>query len=145
MSLQNLEKWSIENEVTLISYGSRKNDLDYMLFKSKDIKFPADDISKVSLGNHMRYFITSIDKKTGNVTRKFRLGGVLANKDNADKYIILSNGTFSWSVQVNTAIFFKKMTIDEIKEEYEDIIHDKNLEIKQLKKEIKLLKKQLEN
>ena len=93
----------------------------------------------------MRYFITSIDKKTGNVTRKFRLGGVLANKDNADKYIILSNGTFSWSVQVNTAIFFKKMTIDEIKEEYEDIIHDKNLEIKQLKKEIKLLKKQLEN
>ena len=49
MSLQNLEKWASENEVTLISYGSRKNDLDYMLFKSKDIKFPADELFPRSL------------------------------------------------------------------------------------------------
>jgi len=49
MSLQNLEKWASENEVTLISYGSRKNDLDYMLFKSKEIKFPAEELFPRSL------------------------------------------------------------------------------------------------
>ena len=53
----------------------------------------------------MRYFI--IDKDGNKV---FRTGGMLQNKDNADTYVILSNGKLSWSVQIENAIFFKKLT-----------------------------------
>jgi hypothetical protein len=63
------------------------------------------DINDVPLNTHMRYFI--IDKDGNKV---FRTGGMLQNKDNADTYVILSNGKLSWSVQIENAIFFKKLT-----------------------------------
>jgi hypothetical protein len=99
-----------------------------------------EDISKVPLGAHIRYFITTTDKK-GNVERKFRFGGFLKNKDNCDKYIILTNNTISWSVQIDNTTFFKKMNIEEIKEEYNKVINEKHQIIKSLKKEIKKLNK----
>jgi hypothetical protein len=97
-----------------------------------------DDISKVPIGTHLRYFIITTNKK-GNTERKFRFGGFLKNKDNSDKYVILTNNTISWSVQVDTTIFFKKMNLDEIKEEYVKVIEEKHQIIKSLKKEIKKL------
>lgn len=99
-----------------------------------------EDISKVPLGTHIRYFITTTDNK-GNVERKFRFGGFLKNKDNCDKYIILTNNTISWSVQIDNTTFFKKMNIEEIKEEYNKVINEKHQMIKSLKKEIKKLNK----
>jgi hypothetical protein len=99
-----------------------------------------EDISKVPLGAHIRYFTTTTDKK-GNVERKFRFGGFLKNKDNCDKYIILTNNTISWSVQIDNTTFFKKMNIEEIKEEYNKVINEKHQIIKSLKKEIKKLNK----
>ena len=71
--------------------------------------------------------------------RKFRFGGFLKNKDNCDKYVILTNNNISWSVQIDNSTFFKKMNIDEIKEEYIKVIEEKHLMIKSLKKEIKKL------
>jgi len=101
-----------------------------------------DDIYKVPLQTHLRYFTLKDNK------RKFRMGGWLAQNTGLPKYVILSNGKNSWSVQVNNTIFFKKMKLDEIKEEYDNIIDDlekKNADllyiIKQLKNEIKELKK----
>ena len=97
-----------------------------------------DEVSKVPIGAHLRYFITITNKK-GNTERKFRFGGFLKNKDNCDKYIILTNNTISWSVQVDNTTFFKKMSMDEIKEEYTKVIEEKHQIIKSLKKEIKKL------
>ena len=97
-----------------------------------------DDISKIPIGAHLRYFITTTNKK-GNTERKFRFGGFLKNKDNCDKYVILTNNTISWSVQVDNTTFFKKMNVDEIKEEYIKVIEEKHQIIKSLKKEIKKL------
>ena len=98
-----------------------------------------DDISKVPTGSHLRYFITVTNKK-GETERKFRFGGFLKNKDNCDKYIILTNNNISWSVQIDNSTFYKKMNIDEIKEEYIKVIQEKHIMIKSLKKEIKRLK-----
>lgn len=55
------------------------------------------DIRKVIIGTHIRYFTKDKDTKTS----VFRLGGFLSKFGEDYKYIILSNGTVSWSVQIN--------------------------------------------
>ena len=104
-----------------------------------------DDIKEVPLNSHLRYF--SINTKTGK--KQFRLGGFLTkiNKD----YVILSNGSLSWSVQINSTVFFQKMTFSELKNEltekislkYEKKINKLIEENSILKRTLKDVKKQL--
>jgi hypothetical protein len=92
-----------------------------------------DDIFKVPLGVHMRYFI----KKDGQLL--FRLGGQFHKNTGLPDYVILTNGKTQWSVQVKDTIFYVKMTLPEIKEEYENIIKgliEKNKKLKQRIKEL---------
>ena len=107
-----------------------------------------NDISMVPLNSHVRYFTERINEKKKK-EKVFRLGGFLVNKSNYEKYVILSNvpetGFINpikktWSVNTKTSIFYKKQTLDEIKEEYELEIEDLKDQIKFLKKEIKKLK-----
>lgn len=107
------------------------------------------DIKSVSIGTHIRYF--SVDPKTEE--RVFRLGGNLNKIDPEGRYIILSNGTLNWSVQIPNTIFYQKMTESEFKEELKKELKKEVLtevgysdnEIESLKKEIKNLNKKLEN
>ncbi len=92
------------------------------------------DIYTVPLGTHMRYYTT--DKKTGE--KVFRMGGLLHHNKGLPKYVMLSNGPTQWSVQVEDAIFFKKMTIDDVKKLFKE-------EIAGLKKEIIKLKETNKN
>lgn len=71
------------------------------------------NIRNVSIGTHIRYF--SVDPHTGN--KQFRLGGNLNKIDPEGRFVILSNGTLNWSVQVPETIFFQKMTEEEYKDE----------------------------
>ncbi len=96
-----------------------------------------DKIENIPIDTHIRYIL--IDKETNE--HKFRTGGFLKRKDNADKYIILSNGTKTWTVQVKDSLFFRKMSHEEEIQEIEDYYEE---EIKKLKKEIKKLKKELD-
>lgn len=96
-----------------------------------------EDINKVPLNSHIRYF--TLNDKTGK--KEFRLGGFLSNRDQSDKYVILSNGTISWSVQTLNSIFFKKMTIKELKQEYEEKIEQLETENNKLKKALLKYKK----
>lgn len=107
-----------------------------------------DDISMVPLNSHVRYFTERINEKKKK-EKVFRLGGFLINKSNYEKYVILSNvpetGFINpikktWSVNTKTSIFYKKQTLEEIKEEYELELEDLKDQIKFLKKEIKKLK-----
>lgn len=103
-----------------------------------------EDIKKVPIGTHIRYFTLVPDDK-GEIKKAFRLGGQLNNKDNADKYIILSNGKITWTVQMDTSVLYRKMTIEEIKDDYENVIKELEEEVLQLKKDNKkLLKKIME-
>ena len=52
----------------------------------------------------------TINKKTGE--KQFRLGGFLSKMDPQYRYIILQNGTLSWSVQLENTVLFQKMTKD---------------------------------
>ena len=67
------------------------------------------------------------------------MGGQLHKNNGLPEYIILFNGKTQWSVQVKDTIFYRKMTISEIKEEYEKIIKDLIEKNKKLKKQIKEL------
>jgi predicted nuclease with TOPRIM domain len=107
-----------------------------------------EDISKVPLNTHIRYFKEEINDK-GKKTKAFRMGGFLVNKNNYDKYVILSNvpdtgvinnNKKTWSVNTKTSIFYRKQTLEEIKEEMHDEIDELNDEIESLKKELKKVK-----
>lgn len=95
-----------------------------------------DDISEVPLNTHIRYF--KIEKDG---THTFRTGGFLFNKTNADKYVYLSNGKNSWVVQINGAIFYRKIShteeIDALHRHYKKKLQDKDVIINKLKKFIK--------
>lgn len=107
------------------------------------------DIKEVDIGTHLRYF--TFNPKTGE--KQFRLGGFLSKIDKEMKYVILQNGSFSWSVQLSNVIFFKKMSFTELKEEIKEKIYKKfEKQISNLKKEnfklketLKEIKKQIKN
>jgi len=122
---------------------------------SEDIKskledyIEVEDISKVPLNTHIRYFTEKEDKIKKKKIKVFRLGGFLVNKNNYGKYIILSNtpetgvinnNKKTWSVNTQTSIFYRKQNFDEIKEQYKDEIDELYDEIDNLKKQIKKLK-----
>lgn len=114
------------------------------------------DIKIVSIGTHIRYF--SIDPKSKE--KVFRLGGTLNKIDPEGKYVVLSNGSVTWSVQIPNAIFYQKMTESEFKEELKKEIKKEMMtevrdkyshvqspdeDVEELKKEIKNLKSKIEN
>ena len=95
-----------------------------------------EDIYKVPLGVHLRYFV----KKDGQML--FRMGGQLFKNNGLPEYVILKSGTNAqWSVQVKDTVFYRKMTLAEIKQEYEDIIKKKNDKINALKEKLKKYEK----
>ena len=101
-----------------------------------------DSIDYVSIRTHVRYFIYDRDKQEW----LFRTGGLLTKKH--DKYVILTNGKYSWSVQRNIESeeelfetkFFKILTKQELTE---IALEKQQKEIEQLKRENIHLKSQL--
>ncbi len=103
--------------------------------KLEDYK-KVDDISQVPIGTNLRYFTKKDDELV------FRMGGNLKSNNGLPKFVILKNALgVEWSVQVEGTIFYKKMTIQEIKDEYEEIIKELNGKIKKLKERIKELER----
>jgi hypothetical protein len=109
--------------------------------KLKDYK-KVTDIRKVVIGTHMRYFAK--DK----VTKKpaFRLGGFLTKFGDDYKYVVLSNGTISWSVQNNADTqFWSKMNSKEIVTNLETEMEEKTDDkVKKLKEKNEYLIKLIE-
>lgn len=112
--------------------------IDYEQIKS------LEEIKNLTPGTHLRYF------EYKNNELKFRTGGILT-VSGAPDYLILSSGKVSWSVQINKCIFFKRITIKQVREEYRKKLIDDDATIKGLHKMlrkndkiIKLLIKTLE-
>jgi hypothetical protein len=83
-----------------------------LLYDYEEIK-NIKELEKIELGTHIRYF----EDKDGEM--KFRTGGILTVNTGFPDYLILSNGKISWSVQIKKCIFFKRLTIKELRDEYE--------------------------
>jgi len=95
-----------------------------------------DDIYKVPLGTHLRYF--GKDKKTGEM--KYRPGGQLYNNKGLPKYVILKSVNAQFSVQVKDTIFWRKLSMVEMKKEYEDYITEMDEKYGKLKEKYSKLK-----
>jgi uncharacterized protein YbcI len=85
-----------------------------------------EDITKIVIGSHIRYFTKDIKTKKN----MFRLGGFLTKFGEDYKWLILSNGEFSWSVQINRNNEFwvkinPKDMQEQIQTELEEVIGDK--------------------
>jgi hypothetical protein len=131
--LNNMESLVNDNyKMPKETYTDRLDENDIGDLLSDYVK--VDNIMEVSVNTHIRYFTLITDKTKGTITRKFRMGGFLSNKNNGHVYIILSNGRKTWSVQTKNTVFYRKLTINEIKEEYEkDISEYKKINKKLLK------------
>lgn len=106
--------------------------------KLKDyIQVETQDIDTIIIGTHMRYFVDEDGKK------KFRMGGNLINIKGYPDYVILGNGTQTWSVQLANTIWFKRIDVvdlNNLKKQYEDKLIEQKEEITKLKKIISGLK-----
>lgn len=96
------------------------------------IEIELHDLPNIAINAHIRYFTVEQDKK-GYARKIFRIGGNLVKVDNELRYIVLRNGKETWSVQTNHSIFYRQITVDEIKDEYEEIIEEYEKEIMELK------------
>ena len=119
---------------------------DPKLFKEKLKGYTAvDDLDMVPMNCHMRYFTFNLKEHRW----KFRMGGVVTFKH--PKYIVLSNGRVSWSVQrkvyndetndVYETKFFRIMGKDEIAS---IALESQQKEIEELKKKNQQLQEQIE-
>ena len=88
-----------------------KSQINQLLYDYEKVE-NVNDIQKINLGTFIRYF----ENKNGEL--KFRTGGILTVNTGYPDYLILSNGKISWSVQIKNCIFFKRITIEQIREEY---------------------------
>ena len=62
------------------------------------------------------------------------MGGTIIKIDYDKKYMVLSNGKISWSVQINnTNIFYRKMTTQEVKDFYENELNNMEEDVKKYK------------
>jgi hypothetical protein len=103
--------------------------------KLKDYE-KVDDISKVPVNTHLRYFAFVENPKTKKLDKLFRMGGCLKNKDNCEQYVILSNGTKSWSVNTKKSTFFKKMSTEEVHLKYQTQINELQQQLKKMNKKL---------
>lgn len=92
------------------------------------------DIRDIVIGTHVRYFT----KLKGTNKPVFRLGGVLTKFGPDYQYVVLSNGTVSWSVQVPDSTFFAKKSLKEMGNE--QITQNSNDEVEELKNKLEKMK-----
>jgi hypothetical protein len=107
--------------------------VDYEQIKS------LEQLKNIPSGTHLRYFEYK-DKEL-----KFRTGGILTVTNGIPDYLILSSGKISWSVQVNKCIFFKRITIKQVREEFEKKIHSDAATISGLQSLLKDADKKIKN
>ena len=109
-----------------------KKDIEGLLIDYERV----ENLESIPLNTHIRYF----EKKDGEL--KFRVGRNLKIKCLPD-YIILNNGKVGWSVQVKNCIFFRKISLDDVRNEYNKIIIDKEVQLDKLRSLIKIQNKEI--
>ena len=120
----------VRPEITYTDKLSKK-EIEALLIDYEQV----NDLNDVPQGTYIRYF----EDKDG--VMKFRVGGVLTIKTGLPDYCILYNNKVSWSVQVKKCIFFRRITISEVKKEYKLLLDEKDRNIAELQSYIKKLSK----
>lgn len=138
-----------QKKISEVPYTGPKKTITQSL-TTEEIKDLLDGYEKTNFENlkpfyHVRYYHE--DKKTGEVL--FRTGGIIIKCNNEKKYVVLSSGAVSWSVQKKNNIFYQAIPLsvakEQLNEQYKDDIQKKNNEIIQLTAYIKTLNTTIAN
>jgi len=120
-----MEKLGDDDYKRPVQTYTEKLSKDEIKQKLEDYK-KVDKIGNVKIGTHVRYF-----SKKGNIM-VFRLGGIIIANNGLPDYVILKNGTKSWSVQTKDTIFFARISLTDLQQEYEELLTKKEAQIKGL-------------
>ena len=96
---------------------------------------------EIKVGLLVRYY--SLINKDNETQELFRMGGTVIKTDFEKDYVVLTNGKVNWSVQINNATFYKKLTIEELKKNYENDIENMDIKLNKYKNYIDKIKKKL--
>lgn len=133
--IKSIKDSNYERPVLTYTDKLSKQEIETLLMEYEKV----EDLNNIPLGTHIRYF----EDKDGEL--KFRTGGILTIKKGLPVYCILKNQNVSWSVQIKKCIFFRRITIKEVKKEYESRLIEKDRELNELRSYIRELKKQLKS
>lgn len=115
-----------------------QEDINLLLEEYEEVN---DVTTELKTGLHIRYYSLVKDKKKkGEFKKLFRLGGNIIKIDPEFKYVVLTNGKLSWCIQLDNTIIYKKMSIKDIKDFYENELNVKDDIIKRKDKKIEKLK-----
>jgi hypothetical protein len=138
IKLQKITKDNYVKTGNEIQSNLTQEDIEILLEEYEEI----DNINQLSPGIHIRYY-TIIKKKNGDINKLFRMGGTIIKIDLDKKYIVLSNNRLTWCVQIEQTIFYKKMSIQDVKHFYENELDENEIELKKYKSYIDRLKTEL--
>lgn len=141
MNTERLELSNYNRPKITLQEKMTQEEINDKLFDYIEVK----NIKDVKLNTHVRYFIFKNDAKTNNIKKLFRLGGYLTNKENANKYVVLSNGKNTWSVQTDKTIFYRKLESQEIMDNFQGKIDELETKLIKYKKELGRLRKILDD
>jgi len=85
------------------------------------------DVNNILIGSCIRYFIRDTN---GNL--EFQLGGEVMSTKRLPTHLILRNGGYIWTIELLDKILFMKMSSDELKQEFNIVLKEKDEKIKQL-------------
>lgn len=114
-----------------------QEDINLLLEEYEEVN---DVTTELKTGLHIRYYSLVKDKKKREFKKLFRLGGNIIKIDPEFKYVVLTNGKLSWCVQLDNTIIYKKMSIKDIKDFYENELDVKDDIIKRKDKKLEKLK-----
>jgi hypothetical protein len=97
------------NKPTDKTYQSTLTKEDIVKKLEDYVRVESNKIHLLPINTHLRYF--TINPKTGE--KSFRLGGYLSKIGDNNEYVILTNNSVSWSVQLSNSLFYKKLTPNE--------------------------------
>lgn len=132
----------ITEKPKMTQYEARRNNIELSLTEEEIDNFLEDyvqvrDPITIPLDSHVRYFTIHI--QNGRASKVFRLGGRLNSISPDGDYLILKAGRNIMQVPVKNTIFYKQITLAELKDEYEDMLDSYEEEIMKLKKRNKKL------
>lgn len=105
-------------------------------------KVESDNIKKLTPTARIQYF--EVIKDDDQVKFKYKPGGIIIS-NGYPKYLALSNGKKSWSVQLENHIIFKEKDYDQLKKEYDKKLHEKDKQIEHLTYLVSKYKKELQD
>lgn len=126
-----------------VSAFERKRDKVEQTLTDEEIDNLLEDYIEVSdplsidIDSHVRYFTIAFEK--GKAKKVFRLGGKLFSISPDGDYLVLKHGNNVIQAYTKQSIFYKHLSIGEIKQEYEDILdkyEDEILDLKRLNKKL---------